>query len=195
MTWRMPAPEVPATFARIRARMAEKQKTRMVVWHRDHRYHGYPEGVWEALGYKTKKHADLHLDRGTFSQLVQMRTNHGDYPAYHERFRHKDYAPLCACGMPKRREHLAYCRKVRKLSESQWPVELRHRSGGRPTTRMGPGEVFLEVLINGKAFAALARASAFFSKLCPHVSTRIRNNDDLDDQGTEPPEEPGNGGS
>lgn len=67
------------------------------------------------------------------------------------------------------------------MPNSKWPIELRHRSGGQPTTRMGPEEALTTVLTNGKAFAALARASHYFTKLCPHVSTHVSRYDDQDD--------------
>ncbi|MBE3042031.1 hypothetical protein IMZ48_05500, partial [Candidatus Bathyarchaeota archaeon] len=80
----------------------------------------------------------------------------------------------CGCGQDKRPGHIAFCREVRQLSDQRWPKELFHHAGGRPTRRMQPDETLYEVMTNGAAFAALAKASDFFTKICPHVSTQWR---------------------
>ena len=130
MTWRLAAPDLPPTYARIRARMAERQRLRLSEWHRNHQTTGYPIEVWEALGYGTRRNRDLALPRDMLSRLVQSRTGHGDFPDYHEKYHHQDFAPRCGCGQDKRPGHIAFCREVRQLSDQRWPKELFHHAGG-----------------------------------------------------------------
>jgi hypothetical protein len=113
LTWNLVAPETPPTYARVRARMAERQRDRASEWHRSHRPTNYLVEVWQALGFGPRKTRDLRIPRDMLSRLVQSRTAHGDFPEYHEKYFHQEYAPKCGCGQPKRPEHIVFCRKVR----------------------------------------------------------------------------------
>ena len=58
---------------------------------------------------------------------------------------------------------------------------------------MTPEESLLEVLTNGQAFAALAKESGFFTKICPHVSTRWRDRNGDENESPETEEATGRG--
>lgn len=155
------------TVSGMKARARDQARQGLQRWHESARCSGYPDGVWEALGFGFKTPKDLKLPRTTLSHLLQARTGHGDFEAYHVRFRHADFEPDCTCGHAKTPEHIAHCRKVRALPDSKWPEELWHYKGHHRVGRYDPEHTLREILTNGSAFAALDQASGFFTRICP----------------------------
>ncbi|EDN98874.1 hypothetical protein SS1G_13733 [Sclerotinia sclerotiorum 1980 UF-70] len=51
--------------------------------------------------YNTKEPKELALPRGVLHRLLAMKTGHGDYAAYHQRFKHQNSKQDCSCGMEK----------------------------------------------------------------------------------------------
>ena len=57
---------------------------------------------------------ELLLPRKTLGHLLAARSGHGDFQAYHERFRHTEQDTLYRYGQPKTTIHFAFCRHARK---------------------------------------------------------------------------------
>jgi hypothetical protein len=67
-----------------------------------------------------KKPAELNFPRFTLGKLYASRSGHGDFAAYHERFRHVDAEKECHCGRKKTPEHFFYCRLGRRAARHPW---------------------------------------------------------------------------
>ncbi|KAL1971404.1 hypothetical protein VTN31DRAFT_2380 [Thermomyces dupontii] len=51
--------------------------------------------------YSTKTPPELHLPRPTLHRWLAIRSSHGDFKAYHERFQHREARLTCSCGNSK----------------------------------------------------------------------------------------------
>ncbi|RAL66425.1 hypothetical protein DID88_006116 [Monilinia fructigena] len=51
---------------------------------------------WQ-LDYALKEPIELHLPRPTLHRLLALRSRHGDFEAYHRRFKHEDAETHCPC--------------------------------------------------------------------------------------------------
>jgi len=58
---------------------------------------------------------ELKLPRWALGRLVAARSGHGDFNAYHERFKHQDHLPTCACGKLKTPGHFYLCTPARRI--------------------------------------------------------------------------------
>lgn len=96
--YRLVASNSSPTFARLKARASEARVRREIAWHAAHEPDGFLPGLWGELGYSTRTPKRLSISRATLGRLVQIRTAHGDFEAYHLRFRHADYTARCGCG-------------------------------------------------------------------------------------------------
>ncbi|KAE8231409.1 hypothetical protein CF326_g3575 [Tilletia indica] len=99
--------------------------------------------------------SDLVLPRRLHGLLLSVRTGHGDFAPYHERFQHDDASLNCRCEAPKTPEHPLLC-------ETYGPLQhLLHDDNGR---------ISLPWLLDSRqgslAFARYARASNAFN--CNH---------------------------
>ncbi|RAL64998.1 hypothetical protein DID88_001588 [Monilinia fructigena] len=63
---------------------------------------------WQ-LDYALKEPMELKLSRPTLHRLLALRSRHGDFEAYHKRFKHEDAETHCPCGKAKTPEHLVFC--------------------------------------------------------------------------------------
>ncbi|RAL66825.1 hypothetical protein DID88_007608 [Monilinia fructigena] len=61
------------------------------------------------LDYALKEPMELKLSRPTLHRLLALRSRHGDFEAYHKRFKHEDAETHCPCGKAKTPEHLVFC--------------------------------------------------------------------------------------
>ena len=103
----------------------------------------------------TKPLEALALLRRLVAKLVAIRTGHGDFRAYHERFNHPESEWRCSCGSDKVPEHLFKCRKVR-AKRSAWPDRLRGVSAAT---------AFKRAIARPTLAAELAKASRFYEEI------------------------------
>ena len=57
----------------------------------------------------------LTLQRPITGHILASRTLHGDFAAYHKRFRHADAEIKCSCGKHKTPLHFFFCRKGKAI--------------------------------------------------------------------------------
>ncbi|RAL67139.1 hypothetical protein DID88_007917 [Monilinia fructigena] len=72
---------------------------------------------WQ-LDYALKEPMELKLSRPTLHRLLALRSRHGDFEAYHKRFKHEDAETHCPCGKAKTPEHLVFC----EISVRRFPL-------------------------------------------------------------------------
>ncbi|KAI0993970.1 hypothetical protein K3495_g14214 [Podosphaera aphanis] len=98
---------------------------------------------------------ELLLTRKSLGQLIAARTGHGDFAAYHSRFKHEEARVNCLCGSPKTPTHFLFCRILR-------------RRGGRPP---GPTNQLLPSLLGTSKGAIILTKwldhSRYFEDICP----------------------------
>ncbi|RAL64847.1 hypothetical protein DID88_001443 [Monilinia fructigena] len=96
---------------------------------------------WQ-LDYALKEPIELHLPRPTLHRLLALRSRHGDFEAYHRRFKHEDAETHCPCGKAKTPEHLVFCEiSVRRFHS--WPLKPT-----RPPTNAGEGHDYIRQLLD-----------------------------------------------
>ncbi|KAI1005071.1 hypothetical protein K3495_g3142 [Podosphaera aphanis] len=97
---------------------------------------------------------ELLLSRKDLGQVVAARTGHGDFAAYHIRFKHEDAALNCLCGSLKTPTHFFFCRILR-------------RRDGRPA---GPINTLIPHLLGTPEGAIILSKwldqSRFFEEIC-----------------------------
>ena len=64
------------------------------------------------LEMRRKKPPELALPRAVFARLIAARTGHGDFAAYHRRFKHTTATLHCERRREKSIGHLVQCRKA-----------------------------------------------------------------------------------
>lgn len=141
----------PPTLAYIRRTSRAKARQDFAQWWNEN----MPE-TYQPLGLKAELRcpAELLLARPILHQLLAARTQHGDFAASHERFRHEDAELKCSCGCCKNPFHPFYCRKVRpsqRLRLTPTLLQAIHRALG---TKF-------------QSFATLIEASQFHTLICP----------------------------
>ncbi|RAL65007.1 hypothetical protein DID88_001115 [Monilinia fructigena] len=77
---------------------------------------------WQ-LDYALKEPMELKLSRPTLHRLLALRSRHGDFEAYHKRFKHEDAETHCPCGKAKTPEHLVFL-TLPQTAEGDCPTEL-----------------------------------------------------------------------
>jgi ribonuclease HI len=116
----------------------------------------------------------LALDRQALHRLIAARSRHGDFAAYHSRFKHQDAVYRCLCGRHRTPTHIFFC----KRTVSGRPRVHDHH----PRTR----EKLAEYL--GKrwqVFIDLSRETLFWLWNCPsHKESSGAWTDHLEDGGT-----------
>jgi ribonuclease HI len=122
---------------------------------------------YKQLGLNTQqKLPELNLPRFTLGKLYASRSGHGDFAAYHERFKHVDAERMCHCGREKSPEHFFYCRLGRRAARHPW----------------GPMRV-QEVLATHSGTAKLDQwltESGYFRGVCPPQPQQRTQNGDGD---------------
>ena len=105
------------------------------------------------------KPKELKLSRPLLSKLIQHRTGHGDFSAYHERFNHPNADIKCRCGRQKSPVHFYFCKR------------LRRRNSRDPWLRMGNvhGTIDWVLGTSDGAFrwAEVVKKTSFFQEICP----------------------------
>jgi ribonuclease HI len=105
---------------------------------------------------------ELDLPRATLAKLLSIRSMHGDFAWYHQKFHHSDANLTCSCGRDKTPEHLALCRKTQGAF-SRWPL----RPPIPPSSR-ADGIAYTAVLIRDpEAFEAFTQLTQYYTKICP----------------------------
>ena len=102
-------------------------------------------------------------------RLLAIRTQHGDFRWYHEKFQHEDANLDCTCGKPKSPSHIVSCRKTRRLFHL-WPQPPRLATQPAPTIPVHKQDKmkYLGWLIQTPtAFSDFLRVTEFYSKICP----------------------------
>ena len=108
------------------------------------------------MPFPKKPPEELRLPRRYLGYLIQCRTGHGDFRAYHERFHHTDALLTCSCGADKSITHLVFCPLVRERLAS---------AGHRRS--LGPLDFLLGTSHGAKRFATILEKVNFLSEICP----------------------------
>lgn len=115
---------------------------------------------WE-LPYKMKPPPELSLPRSTLHHLLAIRTGHGDFSWYHQRFKHEDANLECSCGYLKTPEHLVHCKKIYRYLWN-WPFKPK-----RPPRTPEEGQTYLSQLVKApEKFQGFLRLTSFYNKVC-----------------------------
>ena len=93
-----------------------------------------------ALDYKICTPKELALPRATLHRLLALRSGHGDFKWYHEKFKHENAVLECLCGRAKTPDHLVHCRLTQQYLY-KWPL----KPATAPRTREA-GHVYLKAL-------------------------------------------------
>jgi ribonuclease HI len=105
---------------------------------------------------------ELDLPRATLARLLSIRSMHGGFAWYHQKFHHDDANLTCSCGRDKTPEHLVLCRKT-LAAFNRWPL----RPPLPPSSR-ADGLAYAAVLTREPdAFEAFIQLTQFYSKICP----------------------------
>lgn len=113
------------------------------------------------LNYRVHLPIELGLPRPTLHRLLALRTGHGDFEWYHNKFHHEDAELNCSCGGIKTPEHLVHCpRVVRYLAK--WPFKPR-----RPPRTQKEGEGYLmRLLQQPREFQKFLEITGFYRSIC-----------------------------
>ena len=108
----------------------------------------------------------LKLNRGSLGRWLALRTSHGDFNWYHERFQHEDFNPACTCGCIKSPAHLVHGTKARKFFKLwPWPNSFKNRpQQDQPSTRV---TYFSLLLADSSLFAKYLEVTDFYRSICP----------------------------
>ncbi|EDN91513.1 hypothetical protein SS1G_00916 [Sclerotinia sclerotiorum 1980 UF-70] len=103
----------------------------------------------------------LSLKRATLHHILAIRSQHGDFAAYHERFNHTTAHVHCSCGKRKTPLHFFFCKKGKAF---------------KALTKSPPSEAIPWLLRNPTGIAKLAEwleYTKFYTKICPwHTGAR-----------------------
>ena len=108
-----------ATLAAARTLLRNTIQDRLTQW-----WHKEAPTQYTDLGIRFGRGAppELKLPRRILGYLLQCRSGHGDFAAYHRRFNHPFADVLCECGQEKSVVHFAFCRSARLRAR---PARLR----------------------------------------------------------------------
>lgn len=95
---------------------------------------------------RRKKPPELALSRAVYARLIAARTGHGDFAAYHHRWKHETANIHCTCGREKSVGHLVQCRKAL----AAWRETSGRRKAPALNTMLGQkGWKIFEEYVNG----------------------------------------------
>ena len=144
-------PRAQPSLAFVRREARQWAETNFAHWWSLHRHPSYER--WE-IKPTLKAPQTLYNTRSDLHRLLAIRSGHGDFADYHEKWQH-DLAELhCSCGRRKVPTHPLYCRKVQ--------VSQR--------LRLSPGAAAQVPLLVGKQHKRLLRflkETDFYTKICP----------------------------
>jgi len=82
------------------------------------------------------KPQELYLPRSGLGRIIAVRSGHGDFAKYYERFRYTDALLFCSCGIRKGPLHFFFCvkgkRRARIHSSSKTPSKALDELLGTP---------------------------------------------------------------
>lgn len=110
----------------------------------------------------TKAPKALLLPRPTLARLIAIRSMHGDFKWYHEKFNHLDATLECSCQHPKTPDHIAHCRKSQRTF-NKWPL----RPVYPPSNTQDGIDYLAAILSQPLSFEALLSCTRFYSAICP----------------------------
>ena len=143
------APMTTPTISWTRRHLRDETKQDFAKWWKAQREHRYDQ----VSSFAVTKQPLVSYRRSTIHRLLAARSAHGDFAAYHERFRHEDSNNHCSCGERKTPTHIFFCRKLR---------------GNRLLPRHAPRAATLHFLGEGsQKLAKLLERSDFFTRICP----------------------------
>lgn len=149
---RQPAP-LAASLAGARAKTKKHIWDLTSAWWQNQAPSTYCE---LGMPFPKKPPEELRLPRRNLGYLIQCRTGHGDFRAYHNRFQHGDALLTCSCGGNKSVTHLVFCPLVRKRLAS-----IGHRQS------LGTLAFLLGTSRGAKRFSIILERSGFLSEICP----------------------------
>ncbi len=149
---RQPAPP-SASLAGSRSKAKQHIWDLTSAWWQNHAPPTYCE---LGMPFPKKPPEELHLPRRNLGYLIQCRTGHGDFRAYHARFRHDDALLTCTCGGDKSTTHLVFCPLVRERLAASG-----HRRG------FGTLDFLLSSARGAKRFSSILERSKFLTEICP----------------------------
>lgn len=98
---------------------------------------------------------ELSLPRPFLGRLIAIRSGHGDFASYHERFLHQDAQLLCRCGARKSPVHFFFC-------------SIAKRNHPRPKGKPADILPFLCGTYEGaEVLANWTKANGFYTNICP----------------------------
>jgi hypothetical protein len=114
-----------------------------------------------SLDYNTRPPKELDLPRSVLHRLLAMRSGHGDFRWYHDKFRHLDATLECVCGSWKAPEHIAHCRRIHRFFHA-WPLKPK-----TPPKNRQEGLSYLKTLqASPLDFSEFLRITGFYSNIC-----------------------------
>lgn len=111
--------------------------------------------AYEELGLRADKiPKELALPRFALGKLLASRSGHGDFAAYHDRFKHEDALCQCLCGEDKSTSHFFFCKRPSRRDRLWGPPEkaIRH---------------ILSTFEGALKFETWVRRSRFYELHCP----------------------------
>ncbi|KAI1004436.1 hypothetical protein K3495_g3776 [Podosphaera aphanis] len=142
-----------ASLASIQAKIKKQIWELTPAWWQSHAPSTYCE---LGMPFPKKPPEELRLPRRNLGYLIQCRTGHGDFRAYHDRFHHKDALTTCSCGGNKSSIHLAFCPLVRENMAA---------AGYRRS--FGSLDFLLGTAHGAKRFSLILEKTGFLSDICP----------------------------
>lgn len=149
---RQPAPPA-ASLARVQSKMQRQIWDLTTAWWQSHAPSTYCE---LGMPFPKMPPEELRLPRRYLGYLIQCRTAHGDFRAYHERFHHYDALLTCSCGADKSITYLVFCPLV----------QVRLASAGHRQS-LGSLDFLLSISHGAKRFATILEKDNFLSEICP----------------------------
>ncbi|KAJ5385666.1 hypothetical protein N7509_008207 [Penicillium cosmopolitanum] len=109
---------------------------------------------------KNSRAREHRLPRGVLGRLLAVRTGHGDFQAYHERFYHRDSLTTCSCGKPKSPVHFFFCPPARKRWKDRWK--------GPKVSPSAMIDWILSTAAGAEEFGRFVQETSFFKDICPN---------------------------
>ncbi|KAI0998678.1 hypothetical protein K3495_g9516 [Podosphaera aphanis] len=142
-----------ASITGIQAKMKRQIWELTSAWCQSHAPSTYCE---LGMPFPKKPPEELRLPRRNLGYLIQCRTGHGAFRAYHDRFHHKDALMTCSCGGNKSNIHLAFCPLVReRLAAAGYRRSLCSL------------DFLLGTAHGAKCFSLILEKTGFLSDICP----------------------------
>ncbi|KDN66318.1 hypothetical protein CSUB01_12327 [Colletotrichum sublineola] len=106
------------TYSHVKRGMRGRQRHAFAKWWRENRPDSYkaldndPKADLQATLTPTDEISEL--SRKELHWIIAARTGHGDFAAYHDRFKHDDANRTCTCGKLKTTAHPLKCRRTKR---------------------------------------------------------------------------------